>query len=179
MWKDISNISQFRYLFRTTQLQFITIGYVRKSNTAESKTAKQKSLSLQAYKLKTKYLCKHVFTSVDTNADTLIEDRDYEEKKTKLDIKNSHGDCQDSIKMSDKKVRLVVISFSGLSTNPGDIYDFVKYVRKKRRIQWNLKEIVVDMGYKVEIFTRHQLLHDDKVLKQFKCRTSLKKRSLL
>lgn len=93
-WKDISNISQFRYLVRTTQPQYVTIGYVRKSNTTESTTAKQKSLSLQAYKLKTKALCKYVFSSVDTNADTLIHDRDYIKKKNTIKIKNSHGDCQ-------------------------------------------------------------------------------------
>ncbi|CEI90395.1 hypothetical protein RMCBS344292_04721 [Rhizopus microsporus] len=174
-WKDISNISQFRYLVRTTQPQYVTIGYVRKSNTTESTTAKQKSLSLQAYKLKTKALCKYVFSSVDTNADTLIHDRDYIKKKNTIKIKNSHGDCQDLldfITMSDKKIRLVIISFPGLSTSPSDVYDFVKNHR-------NLKEIVVDMGYKVEIFTRHQLLHDDKILNQFECRTSVEKRSLL
>ncbi|CEG73565.1 hypothetical protein RMATCC62417_08921 [Rhizopus microsporus] len=93
-WKDISNISQFRYLVRTTQPQCVTIGYVRKSNTTESTTAKQKSLSLQAYKLKTKALCKYVFSSVDTNADTLIHDRDYIKKKNTIKIKNLHGDCQ-------------------------------------------------------------------------------------
>ncbi|RCH84654.1 hypothetical protein CU097_000830, partial [Rhizopus azygosporus] len=37
-WKDISNISQFRYLVRTTQPQYVTISYVRKSNTTESTT---------------------------------------------------------------------------------------------------------------------------------------------
>ncbi|CAO3694585.1 unnamed protein product [Rhizopus stolonifer] len=59
---------------------------------------------------------------------------------------------------SDKKVRFVVISFPGLSTNPRNVYDFVKG-------HWNLKKIVVDMGYKVEIFTRHEILHEDKIEK--------------
>lgn len=93
-WKDISNISQFRNLVRTTKLQYVTIGYARKSNTSETATAKQKSLCLQAYKLKTKALCKYVFCSIDTNADTLIEDRDYIYKKKAIEIKGSDGDCQ-------------------------------------------------------------------------------------
>lgn len=35
-------------------------------------------------------------------------------------------DLLDFITISDKKVRLVIISFPGLSTNPSDVYDFVK-----------------------------------------------------
>jgi len=42
-WKDISNVSQFRYLVRTTQPQYVTIGYDRKYNTTEPTAAKQKS----------------------------------------------------------------------------------------------------------------------------------------
>lgn len=93
-WKDISNISQFRYLVRTTQPYYVSIGYVRKLNTTKSSIAKQKSLSLQAYKLKTKNLCKHIFSSIDTNADTLINDRDCKNKKNEIKIQNTHGDCQ-------------------------------------------------------------------------------------
>lgn len=91
-WKDISNISQFRYLVRMTQTNYVTIGYVRKSNTTEPAAAKYKSLTLQAYNLKTKNLCQHVFASIDTNADVLMEDRNY--NRTTPDIKYTYGDRQ-------------------------------------------------------------------------------------
>ncbi|RCI01656.1 hypothetical protein CU097_015961 [Rhizopus azygosporus] len=92
-WKDISNIREFRLLVRTTNNEFATIGYCRKSKTKESKSAVENSLNLQIQKLKTKCLCEHVFVSWNTNADEKIEERDLNKQK-KYDIKNNAGDCQ-------------------------------------------------------------------------------------
>lgn len=58
-WKDISNISEFRHMVRTT-----------------------------------KHLCKYVYSSINTDAGTVIEDRDYPKKWNAIDIPNSNGDCQ-------------------------------------------------------------------------------------
>ncbi|ORE19516.1 hypothetical protein BCV71DRAFT_177509, partial [Rhizopus microsporus] len=107
---------------------FVTIGYARKSKTKESKSAVENSLNLQIQKLKTKCLCEHVFVSWNTNADEKIEGRDLN-NKTKYDIKNSAGNCQDLIEyisMSYKKIRLVVVDYARLSTNPDHIRMFFR-----------------------------------------------------
>ncbi|KAG2237643.1 hypothetical protein INT48_004546 [Thamnidium elegans] len=74
--------------------QYVTVGYIHKSDPTESIAAKQKSLSPQEYKLKTKTLCRYVFASVDTNAEVLIENRDYEKKRKVIIAENTIGDCQ-------------------------------------------------------------------------------------
>lgn len=93
-WKDINAISQFRSLVKSTQKEFVNIGYVHKSKTTESLIAKKKYLDLQIYNLKNKALCKHVFSSVDTNPDALLEDRDFPGNNMVINIENSRGDFQ-------------------------------------------------------------------------------------
>ncbi|CEG79128.1 hypothetical protein RMATCC62417_13630 [Rhizopus microsporus] len=127
-WEDISNVKEFRHLVRTTSNDFVTIGYARKSRTRENKSAVESSLNLQIQKLRTKCLCQLVFTSANTNTDDPIEERDLQKNK-KYIIKNNAGDAQDMIEyisMSTKKIRLVVIDYAGLSTNPDHVRLFFR-----------------------------------------------------
>ncbi|KAI7896026.1 uncharacterized protein EV154DRAFT_493246 [Mucor mucedo] len=123
--------------------------------------------------MKKKLLCEDVFASCRANADDKIDDRDI---KSTIIYKVSHvrGDCQDMldyITMSNRTVRLVVIDYAGLSTNPDDLKEFV---RKHKQ----LKEIAVDEGQKMTVFSRHELLKDEKLLQKFNCRIGSVKRSL-
>ncbi|CAO3651409.1 unnamed protein product [Cunninghamella echinulata] len=70
-----------------------------------------------------------------------------------------------------KKVRLVIIDYAGLSTNPDDIRDFIKKYK-------NIKELVVDCGDKINVINRYDLLHCPTVAKNFRCRKGSIKRSI-
>ncbi|KAG2201332.1 hypothetical protein INT47_001420, partial [Mucor saturninus] len=172
LWNDISNVKEFRKSVRESRHKTATIGYVRKSKTTEKKEAVEKSINLQVAKMKKKLLCEDVFASCRANADDKIDDRDI--KSTMIyKVSHVHGDCQDMldyITMSNRTVRLVVIDYAGLSTNPDDLKEFV---RKHKQ----LKEIAIDEGQKMAVFSRHELLKDEKLLQKFNCRIGSVKRS--
>jgi hypothetical protein len=80
-------------LVRESVHKTVTIGYVRKSRTREVKETVERSINLQATKMKMKLLCKHVFASCNANAEDKIEDRDCN-KKQKYNVIHIRGDCQ-------------------------------------------------------------------------------------
>ncbi|KAI8391837.1 uncharacterized protein BYT42DRAFT_611018 [Radiomyces spectabilis] len=69
-------------------------------------------------------------------------------------------------------MRLVVIDYAGLSTNPNDVGDFLKAYPQ-------IKELVVDHGLAFELFTCNELINNQERLAKFNCCTGPKHRSLL
>ncbi|KAG1390200.1 hypothetical protein G6F58_013060 [Rhizopus delemar] len=89
-------------------------------------------------------------------------------------IKYKDGHFQDFVmlaKSSSANIRLVILDYAGLTTNPEDL---LKLIRKLKSV----KEIVIYKGYKFEILSRQQLLQGE-VAKKFDCRTPPVKRSTL
>ncbi|KAG0163509.1 hypothetical protein DFQ28_011556 [Apophysomyces sp. BC1034] len=122
-WADISHIHQFRAMVKATHSSIYTIGYARKSPTPETLSAKEKTVSLQIYKLKTKLLCEDVFASIGTSAFDPIASRDYDRPELNLD--DYSGNTQTMIQKitkSERKVRLVTIDYHGLTTNVDDLH---------------------------------------------------------
>ncbi|KAI8646597.1 hypothetical protein BD408DRAFT_326951, partial [Parasitella parasitica] len=89
-------------------------------------------------KMKTKLLCEDVFVSFNTSANDSIAKRDATTPPYTFD--DCSGNIQDlitKITKSARQVRLVVIDYAGLSTNPDDIKLFI-YLNK------SIREVVVD-----------------------------------
>lgn len=148
-----------------------TVGYVRKSNTNEPDTTKKKLVNLQIYKMKTKLLCEDVFVSYNTSANDPIAERDATTPPYAFD--DCSGNTQDfitKITKSARQIRLVVIDYAGLSTNPDDIRLFIS-------LNKSIREVVVDIGHKVEVYSRYDLLKSIKILNKFRCRRECVKRS--
>jgi hypothetical protein len=120
-----------------------TVGYVRKTNTNELNTTKKKLVNLQIYKMKTKFLCEDVFVSYNTSANDPIAERDATTPPYTFD--DCSGNTQGlitRITKSARQIRLVVIGYAGLSTNPDDIRSFIYSIK-------SIREVVVDIGHKV------------------------------
>lgn len=121
--------------------------------------------------MKTKLLCEDVFVSYNTSANDPIAERDA--KTPPYTFEDCSGNTQDlitKITKSSRQIRLVVIDYAGLSTNPDDIKLFLslsKFVR----------EVVVDIGHKVEVYSRHDLTKNTRNLNKFRCRRECVKRS--
>ncbi|KAG1437121.1 hypothetical protein G6F56_013258 [Rhizopus delemar] len=72
-------------------------------------------------------------------------------------------------KRTTSSIRLVVLDYAGLSTNPIDVRTFVKDVK-------TIEQIVIDHGHKLESFNRAEL-SNRKVISKFDCRKAPVKRS--
>ncbi|ORX52378.1 hypothetical protein DM01DRAFT_1061001 [Hesseltinella vesiculosa] len=121
--------------------------------------------------MKTKLLCEDVFATYNTSANDPIAERDATSPAYKFE--DCSGNTQDliaKITKSTRDVRLVVIDHAGFSTNPNDIQLFLSSNK-------SVKEIVVDAGHKVEVYSRHDLLHNNQILNKFHCRRECIKRS--
>ncbi|CAO3611183.1 unnamed protein product [Cunninghamella blakesleeana] len=100
------------------------IGYARKSPGSEKKTVREKLLNKMVENLKRRSLVEKVFVSPSSNSSTLFNDRDKGIKAmsgtdgTMIDLINHLG-------TTEKEVILVVIDYSGFSTNIKDIRKFL------------------------------------------------------
>ncbi|ORX47411.1 hypothetical protein DM01DRAFT_1138799 [Hesseltinella vesiculosa] len=125
--ESASNFRSFRKMVKDTQDDWLTIGYVRKSVEVNLKDeARRCLLELMAAKMRSKMLCQQVFASWCSGAHSSILDRDHKDSPSMLYV---DGDTQDLVAMatkSSKNVRLAVIDFAGFSTNPDDVYEFLK-----------------------------------------------------
>lgn len=90
-------------------------------------------------------------------------------------------------------IRLVVLDYAGLCTNPMDVRTFVKYIETDlvhddqayvlisfflyRNVK-TIEQIVIDHGHKLESFNRAEL-NNHKVISKFDCRKAPVKRSSL
>ncbi|KAI8381400.1 uncharacterized protein BYT42DRAFT_634634 [Radiomyces spectabilis] len=75
-----------------------------------------------------------------------------------------------AINDSIRNVRLVTIDFAGFCTSTDHLRHFF-------RMNKTVVEIVVDLGHKSDVFTRHQLLKDDQILTNFSGRKACMNRS--
>ncbi|CAO3619487.1 unnamed protein product [Cunninghamella echinulata] len=100
------------------------IGYARKSPGSEETSVREKLLNKMVEKLKMRSLVEKVFVSPSSNSSTLFNDRDKGIKAmggtdgTMTDLINHLG-------TTEKDVILVVIDYSGFSTNINDIRNFL------------------------------------------------------
>lgn len=92
-WEDVSDIKEYRKMVRVSSPTIKTIGYARKSHLRTKKEAVEKSVDLQAKKLKIKCLCESVYASCKSNVDEPIYDRD-SQGNNNYNIPNVIGDCQ-------------------------------------------------------------------------------------
>ncbi|KAI8093749.1 uncharacterized protein BX664DRAFT_113602 [Halteromyces radiatus] len=121
--------------------------------------------------MKTKLLCEDVFVSYSTSAYDPTAERDATTPPYAFD--DCSGNTLDliaKITKSARQIRLVVIDYAGLSTNPDDIKLFIS-------LNKSIREVVVDISHKVEIYSRHDILKNIKVIKKFRCRRPCIKRS--
>ncbi|RCH82265.1 hypothetical protein CU098_005779 [Rhizopus stolonifer] len=163
-WDDLSNIQEHRSLVKSSMAIKCTVGYVRKSNTNKPDTTKKKLV-------RTKLLCEDVFVSYNTSANDPIAERDAITPPYTFD--DCSGNTQDLITKITKLARqicLVVIGYAGLSTYPDDIRLFIS-------LNKSIREMVVDIGHKVEAYSRYDLLKNIKALNKFRCQRECVKRS--
>ncbi|KAG1212634.1 hypothetical protein AB4K20DRAFT_1865651 [Rhizopus microsporus] len=141
--------------------------------TDEDNSTRQRLLNGMVTKLKTKLLCRKVFVSPCSSADMEFSKRDTSKKSLKFmeSFKSSFMiDLLLFLKAETRMVRLIAIDYAGLSTNVEDLRSLVNNHKC-------VKEIVIDKGHRVELFSRKQLLKDDEVLRLFRCRTKAVNRS--
>ncbi|KAG1175470.1 hypothetical protein G6F70_004089 [Rhizopus microsporus] len=136
--------------------------------TDEDNSTRQRLLNGMVTKLKTKLLCRKVFVSPCSSADMEFSKRDTSKKSLKF--MESFKYLLLFLKAETRMVRLIAIDYAGLSTNVEDLRSLVNNHKC-------VKEIVIDKGHRVELFSRKQLLKDDEVLRLFRCRTKAVNRS--
>ncbi|KAI9267179.1 hypothetical protein EDC94DRAFT_602533 [Helicostylum pulchrum] len=86
--------------------------------------------------MKMKLLCEDVFVSYNTSANSPMAERDATTPPYTFLITK--------ITKSARQIRLVVIDYAGLSTNPD-------YIRLFISLNKSIREVIVDIGYKVEV----------------------------
>lgn len=155
------------------ETNIVMIGYPRKLPTKDNETCRKRLLQVMVNKLYLRMKCKEVYISPCCFADKPLLERDSPSSTDFIsDIKGCNGDINDltnRIHYSEKYVRLAIIDYAGLSTSPSDVQKFLE-------IYPNIKELVIDHGKSIEVFTRHQLLEKNYVEK-FNCRSGPVKRS--
>ncbi|KAI8061808.1 uncharacterized protein B0P05DRAFT_599464 [Gilbertella persicaria] len=178
----VESTSAFRTEINNNGSNWINVGYVRKSPGIESVETRQRLLEAMIMKLRNRCLCRYIFTSTSSTSSSPILERDFladNNTNSNNNIKATSlaycdGDTQamvDFIGHSIKKIRLCVISYAGLSNNPGDIATFLKSCKM-------IKSIVVDHDSHIESLSRYSLLHGNKnKIELFKSRSGCVKRS--
>ncbi|KAL7324969.1 hypothetical protein PS15p_210080 [Mucor circinelloides] len=111
-------------------------------------------------------LCEKVYVSPICRANSDLLARDESPTATVQSILDQlrfqNGDMQDFImfaKTTTSPIRLVVLDYAGLSTNPLDIRIFVKSIK-------SINQIVIDHGHKLESLNRAEL-NNHKVITKF------------
>ncbi|KAI8971515.1 hypothetical protein BDF20DRAFT_995543 [Mycotypha africana] len=178
----VETTSAFRIEISNDGSNWINVGYVRKSPGSESVATRQALLEAMIMKLRNRCLCRFIFASTSSTSSSPILERDFLQGNTTnsnktvkaTNLAHCDGDTQamiDFIGHSMKKVRLCVISYAGLSNNPGDVIKLLKSCKM-------IKSIIVDHGSHIESLSRYSLLHGDKKkIELFKSRTGFVKRS--
>ncbi|KAI8145149.1 hypothetical protein BJV82DRAFT_555722 [Fennellomyces sp. T-0311] len=112
--------------------RWVNIGYVRKSNTKESVESRCRLLDTMATRLINRCFCTKIFASAVCPTSQALFLRDCPVKKEIMDrLSMCNGTTQDLfsyLSNCNKNVRLCIIDFAGLSTDPADITSFLKYV---------------------------------------------------
>ncbi|CEP12783.1 hypothetical protein [Parasitella parasitica] len=154
---------------------WINIGYARKSRTNEPVENKIKSMQKMTDCLRNKCHCAKVFLSPMCSSGSKLCQRDTKPNLNLMDsIRHKQGDMQDLVmfaKSTNFSVRLVVLDYAVLSTDPMDIRKFVKELK-------SIKELVVYHGHKFESIPRQNVLRGN-LISKFDCRPGCVKRSLI
>ncbi|KAF1796182.1 hypothetical protein FB192DRAFT_1405552 [Mucor lusitanicus] len=161
---------------RETSGNWLTVAYCRKSKCNVSQEQRVKLIQRMVEILKVKCLCEKVYVSPVCFASSLLLERDFSNNTATVMDKNKYkdGHFQGFVmlaKSSSANIRLVILDYAGLTTNPEDL---LKLIRKLKSV----KEIVIYKGYTYEILSRQHLLQGE-VAKKFDCRPSPVKRSTL
>ncbi|KAI8093728.1 uncharacterized protein BX664DRAFT_295635 [Halteromyces radiatus] len=146
---------------RLAKGNWTNIGYIRKSPGQEPVETRKRLIEAMADRLKKQCLCKKTFVSDGTRSSDPILSRDVGSTRS-----HCNGNTQDMfayISSATKNVRLCVIDYAGISTNPEDI-------KKTMRLVRNIKELEILHKSNVEAINRHEL-KTDKTLIKFQCRT--------
>jgi hypothetical protein len=155
------------------EVDFITIGYARKSPTKENDASRTRPLQRMADKLYFRMKREEVYVSPCCFANEPILERDFPALDHLFSvIKGCNGSITyltKRIHYTYKHIRLTIIDYAGLSTSPNDIRKFLGTYS-------NIKEIAIDHGKSIEILTQHQLLERNNIEK-FNCRPSIVQRS--
>ncbi|KAI8391140.1 uncharacterized protein BYT42DRAFT_526494 [Radiomyces spectabilis] len=182
--KLVESASAFRTEIKNVGSDWINVGYVRKSPGIESVATRQGLLEGMIMKLRNRCLCRYIFASTSSISSSPILERDFfvdsnsnsnsNNNIKATDLAYCDGDTQamiDFIGPSIKKIRLCVISYAGLSNNPGDVVLFLKSCKM-------VKAIVVDHDSHIEVLHRYSLLHgNQKKIQVFRSRSGCVKRS--
>ncbi|KAI8971520.1 hypothetical protein BDF20DRAFT_915321 [Mycotypha africana] len=150
----VETTSAFRIEISNDGSNWINVGYVRKSPGSESVATRQALLEAMIMKLRNRCLCRFIFASTSSTSSSPILERDFLQGNTTnsnktvkaTNLAHCDGDTQamiDFIGHSMKKVRLCVISYAGLSNNPGDVIKLLKSCKM-------IKSIIVDHGSHIE-----------------------------
>ncbi|KAI8391272.1 uncharacterized protein BYT42DRAFT_556251 [Radiomyces spectabilis] len=175
--KKIFNRQEFLRKLREEN-NWVNIGYARKSHTNDSFASRIRNLQKMVNSLHIDCLCSQVFVSPHSNISSSLETRDCRMTNTGTKAKDAlrfvSGDFQDmtmAIASSTNKVRLIIQTYRGLTSNPVDLQHFV------RRLSV-LEEICIDIGYHMVTITREEVL-DGSGAKQFQAPKGPQRRSTL
>ncbi|KAG1644567.1 hypothetical protein G6F44_002691 [Rhizopus delemar] len=152
--KLVESTSNFRTEINNDGSNWINVGHVRKSPGIESVATRQGLLEAMVMKLRNRCLHRYIFASTSSTPSSPTLERDFladNNTNSNNNIKATSltycdGDTQamiDFIGHSIKKIRLCVISYTGLSNNPGDVVIFLKSCKM-------IKSIVVDHDSHIE-----------------------------
>ncbi|KAL0082272.1 hypothetical protein F4703DRAFT_1126337 [Phycomyces blakesleeanus] len=152
-----------------------TIGYARKSPGKESLETRCSLLQKMADRLKNRCLCTKIFVSPSSKADEPLMVRDSKKDCSKylnvlIDCVGNMNDLCTILDRKFKPVRLVIIDYAGLSTEPNNVRDFFSRYTQ-------VKGLVIDHGLTFEILKREDLLENEDILSRFDCRSNYKHRS--
>ncbi|ORY91329.1 hypothetical protein BCR43DRAFT_508761 [Syncephalastrum racemosum] len=169
---EIIKICAFKKYMRTAKGDWLNVGYVRKSPGNEGAEIRNRLIRSMAMRLQYQCFCDKVFVSDGTSSGDAILLRDSYSRRVPKKHRCFDGNTQDMfsfITSSIKKIRVCVIDYADLSTNPDDVKTMI-------RTTMNIKEVVILHRARHEVMNRHQLKQNRQLLK-FKCRKGTVHRS--
>ncbi|KAI9299752.1 hypothetical protein BJ944DRAFT_235425 [Cunninghamella echinulata] len=152
------------------------VGYARKSPGTEDDTTRAKLLQRMVNNLKERSYAEKVFISTKSLSNEAITSRDMNSNDSIINMLDKvDGNTQEMLSVISEldKVCLIVLDYSGLSTNCLDIKHFI-------RNNVNIKKIIIDcypFGEGVISYDRDSILEDSEVLNKFNSRNKYRQRS--
>ncbi|KAL0089182.1 hypothetical protein F4703DRAFT_1733487, partial [Phycomyces blakesleeanus] len=142
------------------------VGYIRKSTGEKDDITRIRLLNQISVNLRERSLVTKVFASFSCESNQPLLARDLKKNTGVLSGIIADGDMQGEKK--EKKICIVVIDFTGLTTNPEDLEQFLKNSP-------NIVKIIIDkLPYTntIHIYNSDELLNSPDKLQEFKCRSS-------
>ncbi|KAG0768399.1 hypothetical protein G6F57_001237 [Rhizopus arrhizus] len=154
---DTLKSNSFKSHIQSSQGNWINLAYVRKSPGNEDEVTRARLTTYMAESLRKYCHCRKIFVSDGSRIDAPILARDINGGPKVFD-----GNIQGMfsyLAFSTKKIRLYVIDYAGLSTDPNDIQRVIKIYK-------NIKELTVVHRSDIEILS-HLNLKNNTVIKKF------------